>query len=41
MGITTIQLEKETKEELKELGKKGDTYNDILKKLINFYKEKK
>ncbi len=32
--ITTIQLSEETREELKKLGKKGDTYDDIIKRLL-------
>jgi predicted CopG family antitoxin len=33
--ITTIQIDKPTKEKLKKLGKKGDTFDDIINKLIN------
>ena len=33
-NITTIVLEKEVRDDLKGLGKKGETYNDILKRLI-------
>jgi predicted CopG family antitoxin len=33
--ITTIQIDKPTKEKLKQLGEKGDTFNDIINKLIN------
>ncbi len=32
--MTTIQISKETREMLKELGKKGETYDDIIRKLI-------
>ena len=32
--LTTIQIERETREELKTLGQKGETYNDILEDLI-------
>jgi len=32
--LTTIQIEKETREELKTLGQKGETYNEILEDLI-------
>ena len=32
--MTTISLRKETKELLKEFGKKGDTYDDILRRLV-------
>lgn len=34
MAITTIQLTEKTKTKLKKLGKKGDTYEDIILKLI-------
>jgi hypothetical protein len=33
-GITTIQMTEETKDELKRRGKKGETYDDIIKKLL-------
>ena len=33
-GITTIQITEETKDELKSRGKKGETYDDIIKKLL-------
>lgn len=32
--MTTIQISKETREMLKELGKKGETYDDIIRRLI-------
>lgn len=32
--ITTIQISKETKKMLEELGNKGDTYEDIIKKIL-------
>lgn len=32
--LTTIQLSKETRDELKNLGKKGETYDEIVKKLL-------
>lgn len=31
---TTIRITKTTKEKLKALGKKGDTYDDVISKLI-------
>jgi hypothetical protein len=34
---TTIQLEPETREKLKMIGEKGETYNDIILKLISLY----
>ena len=32
--ITTIQISKETRDKLKELGKKGETYDEIIKRLL-------
>ncbi|MEK6883614.1 MAG: hypothetical protein AABY22_28560 [Nanoarchaeota archaeon] len=32
--MTTIKLKKTTVEKLKKLGKKGDTYEDLIQKLI-------
>jgi len=40
MNITTIRLKKETVEKLKELGKKGETYEQIVSRLIENYKKK-
>ena len=34
-NMTTIQLEKHTREELKTCGLKDETYNEIIVKLIN------
>jgi predicted CopG family antitoxin len=36
---TTIQLSKETREKLKEIGKMGETYDDVIKRLIKTAKE--
>ena len=36
--ITTIQVSKETREELKTLGSKGETYDEIIKKLLQHKK---
>ena len=33
--FTTIQMTPETREKLKSLGKKGDSYEDIILKLIS------
>jgi len=33
-GITTIQISIETREELQKRGKKGDTYDSIIKELL-------
>jgi len=38
-GITTIQVTKETRNKLKELGKKGETYDDIIRKLLKLAEE--
>jgi len=38
---TTIELSKETRNQLKELGKKGETYDQIIKKLIQLAKHEK
>jgi len=35
---TTIQLLAETRDELKALGSKGETYDEIIKRLIQAYK---
>ena len=32
--MTTIAIEKELRDELKELGKMGDSYNDVIKRLL-------
>lgn len=36
---TTVKVRYETKRILAELGKKGDTYDDIISRLIYFYRE--
>lgn len=33
-SATTIQVNKETREELRELGKKGETYDQLIHRLI-------
>ena len=38
---STIQLDREVIEKLSALGKKGDTYNDIIKRLLDEKKPKK
>jgi len=38
-NITTIQIGKDTREELKKLGMKGETYDEIIKKLIEHAKK--
>jgi len=37
--VTTIQISKEVRDELKELGKMGETYGDVIMKLIRIAKE--
>lgn len=39
--ITTISLERKTKEKLENLGNKKDTYDDIVNMLIESHLEKK
>ncbi len=34
MGLTTISLKRETKEMLRKLGSKGQTYDDLVRDLI-------
>jgi len=36
---TTISVEEDTRDRLKSLGDKGDSYNDILEQLIDKYVE--
>ena len=38
-GKTTIQVSKETKRKLNEIGKKGDTYDSIIQKLIENFED--
>lgn len=38
-NITTIQISKEVRDELKELGKMGETYDDVIKRLVKISKE--
>jgi hypothetical protein len=35
MTTTTIPLEKETRERLRSLGRKGETYDQVVKRLIS------
>ena len=37
--MTTVKVRPETKKMLAELGKKGDTYNDIIERLLTYYKD--
>ena len=34
---TNIQVSRDTRNELAMMGKKGDTYDDIIRRLIEFY----
>jgi hypothetical protein len=36
-SITTIQLQKKTRERLLEIGMKKETYDDLINRLIDFY----
>lgn len=36
--VTTVKVSKHTKAKLSELGRKGETYEEIIQKLIHFYK---
>ncbi len=36
-NITTIQLNKRTRERLLEIGMKKETYDDLINRLIDFY----
>lgn len=35
--VRTIQVKDETKHRLERLGRKGDTYDDVIRKLLNNY----
>jgi hypothetical protein len=37
--ITTIKVSKETRDKLAELGNKGETFDEILQKLLKHYKK--
>ena len=38
--IKTMKINEETHTKLSSLGKKGDTFDNIINKLIDFYKKK-
>lgn len=40
-GVTTIQLEKSTRDRLMSIGKKGETYDSIINRLIDFWEKRK
>ena len=37
--VTTVKVTKRTRRKLAELGKKNDTYEDIIQRLIEFYND--
>jgi predicted DNA-binding protein len=37
VGRTTISLDEETRDRLKALGRKGETYDDLVNRLIDHY----
>lgn len=39
MPYTSIKIQMETRDDLKELGKMGDTWDTVIKRLIQFYRE--
>jgi len=36
---TTIQIQKNTREKLKRLGHKGETYDNIIERLVSYFEE--
>lgn len=38
--ITTIQITKQLRDDLKELGKKGESYNEIISRMVRFFQKK-
>jgi len=38
--ITTIKISNKTRDKLASVGKKGETYNDIIERLVDFYLER-
>lgn len=41
MSLTTIKIQTETREKLADLGKKSESYDTIINRLIGFYLEHK
>nr|WP_321353138.1 hypothetical protein [uncultured Methanoregula sp.] len=41
MSLTTIKIQTETRDRLADLGKKSESYDTILNRLIDFYLEQK
>jgi hypothetical protein len=40
-GVTTIQLEMKTRDRLMSIGRKGETYDEIINKLVDMWQKKK
>jgi hypothetical protein len=38
--VTTIQVKETTRDKLKQLGRKGDTYDQIIERLLQIYEKK-
>lgn len=38
--VTTIQISKEARDQLREFGKMGETYDDVIRKLMRIAKQK-
>ena len=38
-STVTIRVKVETKKRLDEIGKKGDTYDDIIRRLLEYYEK--
>jgi len=41
MALTTIKIQTETRDKLADLGKKSESYDTILNRLIDFYLDNK
>jgi hypothetical protein len=41
MSLTTIKIQTATREKLMDLGKKSESYDTIINRLIDFYQESK
>jgi hypothetical protein len=40
-NLTTIKIDKKTRDQLVDLGKKNESYDTIVNKLIDFYEQKR
>jgi len=36
-AVTTVKMSKKTRDELAQLGKKNETYEDVIRRLMDFY----